>query len=235
MAQPKEGRKKGQISREIAKRLRRDGMAFGPADSIGELITSVERAAILKEATDAMAAVLDALVINREDPHTRGTAERVARLYVNEVFAGRYEPRPPITDFPNGKKLDELYTLGPIDVRSACAHHFCPVIGQLWVGVIPSERVIGISKFSRLSRWILARPQIQEDAIMQLADELERTIKPRGLGIVIRASHSCMTWRGVRESGTVMQTNVMRGIIKESPSARAEFMQSIQARGFTCL
>jgi GTP cyclohydrolase I len=153
-------------------------------------------------------------------------------MYVREVFAGRYEPLPKLTDFPNGKELDELYAVGPCEIRSACSHHLCPVEGQLWCGMIPSNRVIGLSKFSRLARWITSRPQMQEEAIIQIADHLEGLLKPRGLAVVMRLRHSCMTWRGVREHQTVMTSSVTRGIMRESPAARAEFFQLIGSQGF---
>jgi GTP cyclohydrolase I len=157
----------------------------------------------------------------------------MAKMYLREVFAGRYEQFPKLTDFPNHKKLDELYAVGPITVRSACSHHLCPIEGELWIGVVPGARVIGLSKFSRIARWVMARPQIQEEAIVQLADLLEEKIKPRGLAVVLRARHSCMTWRGVRESSTTMTTSVVRGILKESPASRDEFFKTIAAQGFS--
>lgn len=230
------GRAKARNKRHstIVRRLKAAGVAYGANDALGDHLLSGDVDRIRSGVEAAMSKVLDALIIDRADPHSADTAARVARLYVDEVFAGRYQPRPRIADFPNGKKLDELYALGPIAVRSACAHHLCPVVGSLWVGVIPSDRVIGISKFSRLSRWILARPQIQEDAIVQIADELERLIKPRGLAVTIRATHSCLTWRGVQEHSTSMTTSVLRGIIKESAAARTEFYKMIEAQGFSC-
>jgi GTP cyclohydrolase IA len=156
----------------------------------------------------------------------------VARMYLREVFAGRYEEPPRLTDFPNGKRLDELYAVGPCEIRSACSHHLCPVEGQLWCGVIPSKRIIGLSKFSRLARWIMARPQIQEEAVVQLADHLEELLQPRGLAVVMRLRHSCMTWRGVREGNAVMTSSVTRGMMRESPASRAEFFQLIDSQGF---
>jgi GTP cyclohydrolase I len=186
---------------------------------------------MLQAAEKAVRALLHALLIDDEDPNTRDTPKRVARMFINEVFAGRYDQRPDLTEFPNGKQLDELYTLGPISIRSACAHHLCPVEGSLWVGVIPGDRIIGISKFSRLARWITARPQIQEEAIVQLADAIEQAIAPRGLIVFMKLQHSCMTWRGVREHATMMSTSVVRGLLRERPVARAEFFSSIGQRG----
>lgn len=222
-------------SEKIRGRLVAAGKAFCANDTIADCIEGGELKKLEDEVANKMQGVLDALVIDTENDHnTRGTARRVAKMFLREVFAGRYEAMPKITDFPNSKNLDELYTLGPIEVRSACSHHFCPIVGDLWCGVIPSKTVIGISKFSRISRWVLARPQIQEEAIMQLADLLESLIKPQGLAVVIRAKHSCMTWRGVKESATSMTTAVVRGRMKNEQICRDEFYRIIAGQGFTC-
>lgn len=178
------------------------------------------------DAAVAIAALLKALRIE-PDHNTQDTPKRVAKMYVREIFSGRYQKIPKLTDFPNVKRLDELYTLGPFDVRSACAHHLCPIEGKAWIGVIPGQRLVGISKFARLTHWIMARPQIQEEATVQLADIIEKAIAPRGLCVVVRCRHACMTWRGVKESASMMTTSVLRGIIKESPPARAEFLKFV--------
>ena len=120
-----------------------------------------------------------------------------------------------------------IVVIGPVAVRSTCAHHFCPIEGSAWVGMIPSDRVIGLSKFSRLTEWIMSRPQIQEEATVQLADALEAAIKPRALGVVVSARHACMSWRGVREPASMATTSVMRGLFREKPEAKAEFLSLI--------
>ena len=135
---------------------------------------------------------------------------------------------PKITDFPNAKQLNQIYTLGPITIRSACSHHMVPITGRAWIGILPSDRVIGISKFVRLTEWVMARPQIQEEATVQLADIIESMIKPQGLAVVVEATHNCMTWRGVRENDTKMTTSVMRGVFLDSSDARAEFFRLIK-------
>jgi GTP cyclohydrolase I len=179
------------------------------------------------------AQILNALHIDTNNDHnTKETAKRVAKMYCREVFWGRFSPRPKITEFPNAKNLDQIYTLGPIQVRSACSHHFCPIMGKVWVGVIPSQKVIGISKFVRLSDWVMARPHIQEEAIVMLADELESLIKPIGLAVVMKAAHTCMTWRGVKETDTDMVTSVMRGEFMRNPSSKTEFLNIIASQGF---
>lgn len=225
------------ISRIIRNRLNAAGIPLRANSPIGDHLKAGELEKLQKELTNKVQAVLDALLIDTaKDHNTANTAKRVAKMYLHEVFAGRYHAMPSLTDFPNVSMLDELYTVGPIAIRSACSHHLCPIEGQLWCGIIPNRegKVIGLSKFSRVARWVMARPQIQEEAIVQLADLLESTLKPRGLGLVLRASHSCMTWRGVMEHATTMTTSVMRGILREAPASRQEFLALIGGQRFTC-
>jgi GTP cyclohydrolase IA len=210
----------------LLERLRGSATPYAANDTIADQLRPGDLEVIEQNVAAAFEGVLDALVIDR-DHNTQGTACRVAKMYVRELFAGRYQPPPPITDFPNIKKLDELYTVGPITVRSTCSHHFCSVTGRAWIGVVPGERLIGLSKFNRLVEWVLARPQIQEEAVVQLADVIAKLIKPRGLGVVIKASHSCMTLRGVKDGNTVMTTSVVRGVLFDDPKARAEFFNLI--------
>lgn len=197
-------------------------------------ISAAQRSDIQLRIAASVAEILSALGIDwMHDPNTNGTPQRVARMFVDEVFAGRFQEIPKLTDFPNVEALDQLYTVGPITIRSCCSHHLCPIEGEAWCGVIPSDRVIGLSKFSRIANWIMARPQIQEEATVQVADLIEAAIRPVGLGVVVRARHSCMAWRGVRDNDTRMVTSVMRGALREKPEARAEFFSLIAAQGFS--
>jgi GTP cyclohydrolase I len=174
-----------------------------------------------------MRTVLEALVIDIESDHnTQDTARRVAKMYVREVFGGRYVPMPAVTEFPNVSLLNELMIVGPVTVRSACSHHFCPIMGRVWVGVMPNEQsaLIGLSKYARLIEWIMARPQIQEEAIAQLADLLQEKMQPDGLAIVMEADHFCMQWRGVRDSNSRMTNSIMRGSFLKDANLRREFL-----------
>ena len=214
---------------QIRLRLRSAGIRFSANDNIAPHLQPGELDQIEGNVRDAFQAVLDALVIDTDTDHnTRETAARVARMYVQEVFKGRYLPPPRVTDFPNAKHLDEIYTVGPITVRSACSHHFVPITGQCWIGVKPGERIIGLSKFNRLVEWVMARPQIQEEAAIMLADTIEGLIAPKGIAVIIKAEHLCMTWRGVKDGGTQMVTSVMRGFFRDEAKARAEFMELIK-------
>lgn len=170
---------------------------------------------------------LQALVIDTDNDHnTADTARRVAKMFINEVFAGRYQQAPDITAFPNVSRLNELMIVGPIKVRSACSHHLCPIMGKVWIGILPSadSDLIGLSKYSRLADWIMSRPQIQEEAVVMLADELERRIKPDGLAVVMEADHFCMHWRGVKDEESVMANSVMRGAFLGNDALRREFL-----------
>lgn len=215
----------------LRNRLAQEGVPFLANDNLFGHLSDEEFQLLLVEVEKRSQALLDALLIDTEHDHnTKGTAHRMAKLYLNEVFAGRFKQRPAITDFPNVKKLDELYTTGPITIRSACSHHLCPIMGHCWIGIIPGERVIGLSKFNRLVEWLASRPQIQEELVVQIADEIEKACKPKGLAVVVKASHTCMTWRGVKEnSNAMMTTSVMRGALRDKPEARSEFLAFVSS------
>ena len=183
------------VSVKIRERIMVARKRFHSNDNIAEFIEPGELERLLDEVEQKMQGVLDSMVIDTQSDHnTNDTARRVAKMYVNEVFKGRYIKAPAITEFPNAEHLNELMIVGPITVRSACSHHFCPVIGKIWIGVMPNERtnVIGLSKYARLAEWIMGRPQIQEEAVIQLADLIQEKTQPDGLAIVMEASHFCM-------------------------------------------
>lgn len=168
------------------------------------------------------------------DHNTEDTAVRMARMFVHEVFRGRYYPMPDITTFPNYNNVDQLYTVGPVTIRSCCSHHFVPIMGKAWFGVLPSpqSRVLGLSKFARLAEWVFARPQIQEEATDQLGKLIEGLVKADGFGLVVKAKHFCTAWRGIKDAEETMVTSYMRGILKSDSKARAEFFELIKAQGF---
>jgi len=221
------------VSVKIRERLLAARKRFYANDNIAEFIEPGELETLLDEVEHKMQAVLDSLIIDTENDHnTDNTARRVAKMYLNEVFKGRYVHAPTITEFPNAEHLNELMIVGPITVRSACSHHFCPVIGKIWIGVMPNEHtnVIGLSKYARLAEWIMGRPQIQEEAVVQLADLIQQKTQPDGLAIVMEASHYCMAWRGVKDMDSKMINSVMRGVFLKDPNLRREFLSLIPAR-----
>lgn len=215
------------LSVAIRERLQFANRRFHANDNIADFIhDEAELDALQDEVAERMQALLESLVIDTESDHnTQDTARRVARMYLNEVFAGRYRKAPAMTEFPNVEKLNELLVVGPITVRSACSHHFCPIMGRLWIGVLPNadSNLIGLSKYARLADWIMSRPQIQEEAVKTLADELERRLVPDGLAVVMKADHFCMHWRGVKDESQ-MTSSVMRGAFLRNSSLRREFL-----------
>ena len=218
------------VSVKIRERLVQSRKRFHANDNIAAFIEPGELEKLLDEVELKMQGVLDSLVIDTEQDHnTNNTARRVAKMYLNEVFKGRYVAPPAITEFPNAEHLNELMIVGPITVRSACSHHFCPVIGQVWIGVMPNEHtnVIGLSKYARLAEWVMGRPQIQEEAVVQLADLIQSKTQPDGLAIVMEASHFCMGWRGVKDLDSKMINSVMRGVFLKDPNLRREFLALI--------
>jgi GTP cyclohydrolase I len=218
------------VSVKIRERIAASRKRFHSNDNIAEFIQPGELEALLDEVEIKMQGVLDSLVIDTDHDHNTGdTARRVAKMYLQEVFKGRYVQAPAITEFPNAEHLNELMIVGPITVRSACSHHFCPVIGKIWIGVLPNERtnVIGLSKYARLAEWVMGRPQIQEEAVVQLADLIQEKTQPDGLAIVMEASHFCMSWRGVKDMDSKMINSVMRGAFLKDPNLRREFLSLI--------
>jgi GTP cyclohydrolase I len=213
------------VSIKIRERLKASRKRFHANDNIADFIEPGELDKLLDEVADKMKDVID----TEHDHNTADTARRVAKMYVQEVFRGRFVKAPVITEFPNAEHLNELMIVGPITVRSACSHHFCPVIGKIWIGVLPNEHtnVIGLSKYARLAEWVMGRPQIQEEAVVQLADLIQVKTQPDGLAIVMEASHYCMAWRGVKDMDSRMINSVMRGAFLKDPNLRREFLSLI--------
>jgi GTP cyclohydrolase I len=221
------------VSQRIRSRLQKKQQRFHANDNIAAFIEPGELEELTKEVAAKMSGVLESLVIDVEHDHnTRETARRVAKMYVSEVFRGRFVPMPSITEFPNASHLNELMIMGPVTVRSACSHHLCPIMGRLWIGVMPNEQsnLIGLSKYSRLVEWIMTRPQIQEEAVIQLADILVARVKPDGLAVVMEADHFCMHWRGVKDNASKMTNSVMRGVFLKDGALRREFLSLINLK-----
>ena len=221
------------LSVVIRRRIEAQKARFHANDNIAAFIKPGELEGLVDEVAEKMQAVLESLVIDTASDHnTQNTSRRVAKMYVQEVFNGRYTGQPELTKFPNVSRLNELMIIGPITVRSACSHHFCPIMGRIWIGVLPSKEsaLIGLSKYSRLTEWVMCRPQIQEEAVVELADMLEKKIKPIGVAIVMDADHFCMQWRGVKDRDSKMVNSVMRGAFLKDSNLRREFLSLIEKR-----
>jgi GTP cyclohydrolase I len=177
------------VSQRVRARLESQGRRFHANDCIADVLEPGDMDALLEEVAQRFESVLDALVIDTKSDHnTQDTARRVAKMYLTEVFAGRYAPAPQVTEFPNAESLNELMIVGPVTIRSACSHHFCPIMGRVWIGLMPNQHsnLIGLSKYARLAHWIMSRPQIQEEAITQLADLLNKKVRPDGLAVFLK-------------------------------------------------
>jgi len=221
------------VADRIRERIAKAGERFHANDNIAAYVEPGELDELQREVEAKMREVLRALVIDTESDHnTQDTARRVAKMYLREVFAGRYVPEPPVTEFPNVARLNELMIVGPITVRSACSHHLCPIVGRIWVGVMPNESsaLIGLSKYARLVEWVMTRPQIQEEAIQYLADLMQEKMQPDGLAIVMEADHYCMQWRGVKDMDSKMTNSIMRGAFLKNPNLRREFLSLLAGR-----
>ncbi len=220
-------------SQRIRYRLMAADCRYHANDNIADFIKEGEIDELRAEVQAKMQEVLEALVIDTESDHnTNETAKRVAKMFLTEVFRGRYVPMPPVTEFPNFSRLNELMIVGPITVRSACSHHLCPIMGRVWIGILPNEHsnLIGLSKYARICEWIMGRPQIQEEAVTMLADELQERVKPDGLAIVMEADHFCMHWRGVKDTDSKMTNSVMRGAFLKDANLRREFLSLLSKK-----
>lgn len=196
-------------------------------DNISDKIGQNELKIIEEHLKNSFSNIISILGIDPNDPNIKDTPKRIAKMYTQEIFRGKYFPMPDLTCFPNSKKVDELFTIGPIQTRSCCSHHFVPFIGKIWIGVIPGQKLLGLSKYARLADWVMARPQIQEEAVCQLADILEQQIEPKGLAVVMQAQHFCMCWRGIKDEQCKMTSSVVRGLLTKQET-RNEFFNLIK-------
>ena len=210
-------------SEKIRQRLKEKEVRFHSNDNIADYIEKGEMEELQKEVEDSFSGVLDALVIDTENDHnTKETARRVAKMYINEIFAGRFVSPPKVTSFPN-MGYRSLYTSGPISVKSTCAHHFQNIVGKCWVGILPEQEVIGLSKFNRIVHHIAERPQIQEEMTTQIAEALQKYAKTPNVAVLIKAEHQCMTQRGVREHESDMTTAILLGAFDKHAPLKKEF------------
>lgn len=219
------------VSQRIRDRITKTNTRYHANDNIAQFVEPGELDELLAEVEQKIASVLESLVIDTQSDHnTQETGRRVAKMYINEIFKGRYVPMPAVTEFPNASHLNELMIIGPLTVRSACSHHLCPIMGKVWIGVMPNEHsnLIGLSKYARIAEWIMSRPQIQEEAVVQLANALQDKMNPDGLAVVMEADHFCMHWRGVKDTEAKMINSVMRGSFLNDATLRSEFLSLIK-------
>ncbi len=214
------------ISQIITERLQNANIPFNSTDNISDFLNDNERSLLIEEIEQNVELLLKSLIINTKDDHnTKETAHRISKMYIDEIFRGRYYPAPKITSFPNTKTYDQLYVTGPIEVHSVCAHHFQNISGKAYIGVFPGSNVIGLSKFNRIVDWYSARPTIQEELTVQIADEVVRLTAAKGVGVLIKAKHDCMIARGVKAHENDFTTSVVRGTLRTDPILKDEFFR----------
>lgn len=218
------------ISAILRQRIKAQKLRFHARDNISAVIQSGELSLLIEEVSEKIEGVLQSLVIDTANDHnTQDTCRRVAKMFILEVFQGRYIPQPDLPATPKRISTSELTILGPITVRGVCSHHLCPIMGRLWIGILPNKNndSIGPSKYTRLTHWIMSRPQIQEEAVVELAHMIEHQISPDGLAIVMNADHSCIQWRGTNDNESRKTNSVMRGLFLKNSNLRKEFLSLI--------
>ena len=215
---------------EIKTKLEEAGIRFWAGDNISEVLQKGDKEELIAEATTAFENVLDALVIDRHnDPNSHGTARRLAKMYFNEIMSGRYDPMPDATAFPN--ETDEPYD-GMLVVRSElksmCSHHHQPVTGVAYIGLLAADKLIGLSKYTRIAQWCAQRGTLQEELCMDIAREIMKVTGSRDVGVYIQATHGCCENRGIRAHSSLTQTTVLKGVFKSDPGVKKEFMDNIK-------
>jgi len=218
------------LSQVIRNRLKQDNKRFWAVDNISEYIGDVEKETLINEATGAFEQVLDSLLIDREnDPNSKGTARRLAKMYFNEIMAGRYEPAPDATAFPNDSEdRYEGMLVVRSELRSMCSHHHQPVSGVAYIGILAAEKLIGLSKYTRIAQWCARRGTLQEELANDIAREIAKATSASDLGVYIQAVHGCCENRGIMAHSSLTQTTVLRGSFKTDPGTKKEFFDNIK-------
>jgi GTP cyclohydrolase I len=212
-------------------KMQRDGKRFWAGDNISDYIDNEHvKAQLIDEATEAFETVLDRLLIDREnDPNSKGTARRLAKMYFNEIMAGRYEPAPDATSFPNDSKdCYEGMLVVRSELRSMCSHHHQPVVGVAYIGILAAEKLIGLSKYTRIAQWCARRGTLQEELCNDIAREIAKATGSKDIGVYIQATHGCCENRGIMAHSSLTQTTVLRGAFKFDAAVKKEFMDNIK-------
>jgi len=217
-------------SEKIKLRLKNKSIRFWANDNISDHINKEEKELLIKELTNAFDDVLDALVIDIEtDPNSKDTSKRMAKMYINEIMSGRYEAMPNPSAFPN--YIEDGYE-GMLVVRSEltsiCSHHHQPVQGVAYIGIIAGKKLLGLSKYSRIAQWCAKRGTLQEELNVMIANEIQKVTGSNNIGVYIQATHGCCENRGIKAHSSLSQTTVLRGIFKNDPGTKKEFMDNIQ-------
>ena len=222
------------LAQALREKMRSDNKRFFAGDNISDYVTDSDREQLIEEATTAFESVLDVLLIDRaNDPNSQDTARRLAKMYFNEIMAGRYEPKPDATAFPNesNHEMDEPYD-GMLVVRSElksmCSHHHQPVSGVAYIGILAANKLIGLSKYTRIAQWCARRGTLQEELAMTIAREIMCATDSRDVGVYIQATHGCCENRGIMAHSSLTQTTVLKGLFKQDAGTKKEFMDNIK-------
>jgi GTP cyclohydrolase I len=214
----------------IRHKMRRDRKRFWAGDNISDYVSESDKAILIKEATEAFELVLDRLLIDREnDPNSQGTAKRLAKMYYNEIMAGRYEPAPDATSFPN--EVDDGYKgmlVVRSELRSMCSHHHQPVVGVAYIGIIAADRLIGLSKYTRIAQWCARRGTLQEELCNDIAREISSATGSTNIAVYIQATHGCCENRGIMAGSSLTQTTVLTGAFQTDMNTKKEFFDNIK-------
>ena len=218
------------LAQVLRERMRREGKRFWAGDNISDYVEETFKEELINDATKAFESVLDALLIDREnDPNSKGTARRLAKMYFNEIMAGRYDPAPDATSFPN--EGEDAYTgmlVVRSELRSMCSHHHQPVNGVAYIGIIPNGKVIGLSKYTRIAQWCARRGTLQEELCNDIAKEISRATNSKNVGVYIQATHGCCENRGIMAHSSLTQTTVLKGAFKDDVGTKKEFFDNIK-------
>jgi len=213
-------------------KMKREGKRFWAGDNISEYLDEdgFDKERLINEATEAFELVLDRLLIDREnDPNSKGTARRLAKMYFNEIMAGRYESAPDATAFPNDSQdRYEGMLVVRSELRSMCSHHHQPVSGVAYIGIIAANKLIGLSKYTRIAQWCARRGTLQEELANDIAREISKATDSENVAVYIQATHGCCENRGIMAHSSLTQTTVLRGAFKDDPNTKKEFFDNIK-------
>lgn len=218
------------LAQVLREQMKRDGKRFWAGDNISDYVTEENKTQLIAEATEAFESVLDTLLIDREnDPNSSGTAKRLAKMYFNEIMSGRYDPAPDATSFPN--EVDDGYKgmlVVRSELRSMCSHHHQPVSGVAYIGIIAADRLIGLSKYTRIAQWCARRGTLQEELCNDIAREISKATGSKDVAVYIQATHGCCENRGIMAHSSLTQTTVLTGAFNTDPGTKKEFFDNIK-------
>ena len=216
--------------RQIRAKLEDAGIRYWAGDNISQVLQKHDKEELINEATRAFEGVLDALLIDRiNDPNSQGTARRLAKMYFNEIMAGRYDPAPSATSFPNDStdRYEGMLVVRS-ELKSICSHHHQPVAGVAYIGIIAADKLIGLSKYTRIAQWCARRGTLQEELANDIAREIQAATDAKHLGVYIQATHGCCENRGIMATSSLTQTTVLKGAFKEDAGTKKEFFDNIK-------